>query len=343
MPKIVVFGAGGCVGGWVSEELASRKEIDPVACLRHWAAAPRVARRGIPISQFDLERGDSLAELLSGADAVINAAKVPPQSEADMVVGLYRACATANVKRFVQFSSTVVYGTRAGDLDEDSALAPTDDYSAGKADMEKRLMEAAAAGPVQCVILRPSIVYGPFAAVWTAMYAQRIVKGRWRTLGAAGTGTCNMVHAHDLAKAAVVAATTDLRGGPHLLNIAGPEVVSWNEYIERFGDALEVAGRNTPSYAEFMGKALFAQFTRKVGAWVKAKGLYRKGGRAEPVASVAKALVGLYPQPAELALLARKVRYRSDRCATALGFSPSISLTDGLRQSAHWCRVHGIV
>jgi nucleoside-diphosphate-sugar epimerase len=340
--RIIVFGAGGCVGGWICEEIARRGDIDLIACVRRWASSQRLARRGIAISQFDLERATSLEPLLAGADAVINAALPPAQREADLAARLYLACTKAGVRRFVQLSSAVVYGAQTGEINEDTALTPKGAYAVGKAEMEQRLMAAASSGTTQVTILRPSIVYGPFSDIWTALYARRIVKGRWRTLGRAGEGTCNLVHAHDLARAAIIAATADVRGGPHVLNINGPEVVSWNEYIERFGDALRVAGRSTPDYLRFMGAALAAELTRKAGAWAKAYRIYRPAGTAQPLVEHAKSFVDLYPTPGELSLLHRKVRYSWDRSALVLGFLPSISLTDGLRQSADWCRLHGV-
>ena len=341
--KILVFGAGGCVGGWVSEELASRGDIDLVAVVRRWASAPRLARRGIAISQADLTDANLLAHFVAKADAVINAAQLPPQHEADLVTSLYSLCVKAGVRRFVQFSSAVVYGNQAGNLDERSSLAPKGDYAVGKAEMERRLLATASGRPTQAVILRPSIVYGPFADVWTSLYAQRIVKGRWRTLGKAGEGLCNPVHADDLARMAIVAATSDLPGGPHLLNINGPDVVSWNEYIERFGNALGAAGRTTPNYPSFMAAAWAAHLTRAAGGWAKAKGFYRQGGRAQPIADEAKSFAKLYPYPEEIRLLRCKARYLSDRSIRTLGIRPSISLADGLHQAADWCRIHGVV
>lgn len=340
--RIIVFGAGGCVGGWICEEIARRGDIDLIASVRSWASSQRLARRGIAISQFDLERAISFEPLLAGADAVINAALPPAQREAELAARLYLACTKAGVRQFVQLSSAVVYGPQTGEINEDTALTPKGNYAMGKAEMERRLVAAASSGTTRVTILRPSIVYGPFSEIWTALYARRIAKGRWRTLGRAGEGTCNLVHAHDLARAAIIAATANASGGPHVLNVNGPEVVSWNEYIERFGDALRVGGRTAPDYLRFMGAALAADLTRKAGAWAKAHRVYRPEGAAQPLVETAKSFVDLYPTPAEISLLHRKVRYSWDRSAQALGFRPSISLTDGLRQSADWCRIHGI-
>ncbi|MGY4368180.1 nucleoside-diphosphate-sugar epimerase [Bradyrhizobium sp. LB1.3] len=346
--KVVVFGASGFVGGWICEELNALGGIDLHACVRRWAASARIARRGIKMSQVDLDSGDDLLPVLSGADAVINAAVPSSASEPTLALRLYEACAQAGVPRFVQFSSAAVYGDLVGDVNEEK-VSPIDEYGLGKVKMERLLLDAAAKGGPQLTILRPSIVYGPFSESWTVRYAQRIARGRWRGLGVFGEGTCNLIHAHDVARAAILAATSSVTPGSHVLNINGPEVVSWNEYIERFGDALNVQDRVTPSAMHLSAMISGTEFLRVGGKFLKThfNSLFRKigaSGRAGPaVVAGAKSAADLYPNRSELQLIRRRVTYNSERAVHELDFRPSISLLDGLKQSAEWCRSHGVV
>jgi nucleoside-diphosphate-sugar epimerase len=342
--RIVVFGAGGCVGGWICEELSLRDDIEQVACVRKWASAVRLARRGLDIRCVDLEDANELPAILNGADAVINATMPPPSREPELAAALYLASVTAGVRRFVQFSSAAVYGNRTGAVDENIAPAPVGNYSLGKAEMESRLVGAAARSDTQLVILRPSIIYGPFSEGWTVRYVERIAKGRWRNLGRAGAGTCNLVHAQDVAKAAIAAAIGDLPPGTHVLNINGPAVVSWNEYIERLGDALGLRDRVTPNVALFRGMAAAAEILRMGGGFGWVRSLYRRSAGATRAAMMnAQTVTKLYPSSSELDLLSRKVHYLADQATQVLGIRPSIPLEEGLRQSAAWCRVHGVV
>src|SRR3954464_308797 len=100
--KVVVFGASGFVGGWICEELNALGDIDLHACVRRWAASARIARRGIKMSQVDLDSSDDVVPVLLGADAVITAAVPPSVSEPLLALRLYEACAKAGVRRFVQ-------------------------------------------------------------------------------------------------------------------------------------------------------------------------------------------------------------------------------------------------
>lgn len=341
--RIVIFGAGGFVGGTICEELYQRKDIEQLACVRKWASAVRLARRGIEIRQVDLEDTASLPPVLAGADAVVNASMPPSPREPELATNLYHACEEAGVHRFIQLSSAAVYGDCTGEVRESISPSPLDDYGRGKVEMERRLLEAAHRAITQLYILRPSIIYGPFSGAWTIRYVERIVRGRLRTLGRIGDGTCNLVHARDVARFVIAAATADTALGPHILNVNGPGGVSWNEYIERLGDALGIPDRVTPNAVLFVGAAIAAEMLRlgSTSKWVRK--LYRRArGKTKSVMTSAQDVTLFYPTRGELALLARKVYYSSERITQVLGLSPSVSFEEGVRQSVEWCRVHGI-
>ena len=342
--RVVVFGAGGCVGGWVCEELYQQNGIEVVACVRKWASAVRVARRGVEITQADLEDDTKLPAILAGAGAVVNATMPPYPREPDLTRNLYLACVKAGVRRFIQFSSAAVYGNHIGDVDENIAPAPTSDYGRGKAEMENRLSEAAATANTQVVIFRPSIIYGPFCEAWTVRFVERVVKGRWRSLGRVGDGTCNLVHAHDVAKAVSAAATADIAPGLHVLNVNGSDIVSWNEYIERLGDALGTLDRATQNATIFRLKSVIAGAMRMGGRISSIRSFYRRSnGAARATITNAQAITKLYPTFSELNLLSRKVRYSAVQAARILPLGSSVPLEEGLPQSVAWCRIHGVV
>lgn len=342
--RIVIFGSGGFVGGWLCEELSGRNDTQVVACVRKWSSAVRLARRGLDIRQIDLEDFQELPTVLTGADVVVNAAMLPPSREPELTTRLYAECGKADVSRFIQFSSAAIYGDRTGHVDETVAPSPDSDYSRGKEEMESRLVKAAAISSTQLFILRPSIIYGPFSEGWTIRYVERIVRGRWRRLGRAGEGTCNLVHAQDVARAAIAAATAHVAPGAHVLNINGQDVVSWNEYIERLGDELGTPDRVIPNVVLFRGMALAARVMRISARLASVRSLYRKSfGTTRSVMTNAKEIAKLYPDSGELNLLRRKVHYSAAKAALVLGFSSSTRLEEGIRQSVAWCRAHGVV
>lgn len=165
-----------------------------------------------------------------------------------------------------------------------------------------------------------------------------------RALASAGA-----IHPRDVARAAILSATGNVPPGSQVLNINGPDVVSWNEYIKRFGDALGIADRTTPSNLRLTVMVYGTEVVRTVGKWLLAnfqkivRGMTQSGKAGPAVMAGAKSLADLYPTIGETKLLRRKVRYTWDRAATDLGFRPEMSLDDGLKQSASWCRIHGVI
>jgi nucleoside-diphosphate-sugar epimerase len=341
--KIVVFGAGGFIGGWLCEELGGRQDVELVACIRQWSSAVRLARRGINIVQIDLEAVTDELPVIAGADVVVNVSMPSPAREPDLASCLYSACAAAGVRKFIQFSSIAVYGNQTGDVDEDTPQAPSNDYGRSKTEMEKRLLAAAAGSGPQLFVLRPSVVYGPFSENWTVRFAHHIAKGRWRSLDWAGAGTCNLVHGQDVARAVILAALAETGSKSHVFNINGPDLVTWNEYIDRFGDALGVDSRVSVNPLLFTLNSYAVHGLRKAGSWVKRRGMQRTLKSAPGLVGMAQSMVDLYPTPDGLHLFRHKVRYPWDRATRVIGFNPSISLSLGLHQSAAWCRIHGVI
>lgn len=77
---------------------------------------------------------------------------------------LAEAAARAGVRRFVFVSSALVLsGSKAGDgrIDDDSSVAPLTAYARTKAEAEETLRDVSARTGMECVIVRPPMVYGP--------------------------------------------------------------------------------------------------------------------------------------------------------------------------------------
>jgi nucleoside-diphosphate-sugar epimerase len=343
--RVIVFGAGGFLGGWVSEVLSSMTEIEQIACVRKWASAVRLARRGLKVVPVDVDDAAAIDTVLAGANAVINAALPPPSDEPRVVTALYRASLRAGVRRFVQFSSAAVYGEATGLVREDTPPTPIDDYGRCKAEMERRLVQLASGSGTQVIVLRPSIIYGAFSESWTIRYVERVIRGGWLTLGSLGRGNCNLVHARDIAQASIAAATSEeVPPGTHVLNINGPEILSWNDYIERLGDVLGVSRRKVPNTVVFRGKALAGDMARRFGAIKLVKEFYRNSvGSTRETMKTAQTFAKIYPSRKELGLLGRKVYYSAESAQKILNFTPATRLDEGVRESVTWCRAHGLV
>ncbi len=74
---------------------------------------------------------------------------------------LFEACQRSNIKKFIYFSSSSVYGN-AETMSETTALNPTNPYAVSKAAAEMALRVQAQKGNTELIIVRPFTMYGKY-------------------------------------------------------------------------------------------------------------------------------------------------------------------------------------
>jgi dTDP-4-dehydrorhamnose reductase len=145
------------------------------------------------------------------------------------VMAIHAACREAGVPLLVHMSSAEVFG-RA----EDPALTE-DSEPDGRHWMEYGRAKAAAeawlrsqwAGPVNVVILRPGLIWGPGAG-WLAGPAQALLDGT-AFLFNDGRGICNLIHVDNLLAHLLQLARSD-HVESAVFNISDPETLTWADY-----------------------------------------------------------------------------------------------------------------
>ncbi|MEV7085185.1 NAD(P)-dependent oxidoreductase [Streptomyces sp. NPDC093085] len=151
----LVTGTTGHVGSrFVPRLLARRQPGEQVRVLvRDAARGERFAELGAQVAVGDLRDEEALGTALAGVDAVVNVAAAfrgVPDEEAwavnrDAAVALGRAAQTSGVERFVQVSTSNVYGSGRGrPLTEEDESRPGGAmwgaYPASKAEAERELL-----------------------------------------------------------------------------------------------------------------------------------------------------------------------------------------------------------
>ncbi|MBD0734531.1 NAD-dependent epimerase/dehydratase family protein [Streptomyces sp. CBMA29] len=173
--KILVTGATGQVGRRFVPRLLQRAgTADTVRVLvRDEARAEPFTRLGAEAVVGELRDADDVREAVSGADAVLNIAAAfrgVPDEEAwavnrDAALGLGRAAADAGVGRFVQVSTTLVYGAGRGRpaVEDDETLPGASlwgAYPAAKRAAEVGLLALGRDSGIDVRVGRLSFVYG---------------------------------------------------------------------------------------------------------------------------------------------------------------------------------------
>ena len=240
---------------------------------------------------------------------------------------LLAAMSQAGVDSLVYFSSIAVYGERSGAVAEsDQPEGALDAYASGKIACEKQVRDWAqdSAHPQRrAIIFRPGIVYGAGSRYWIDRLAQRIRAGMWGDFGGAGDGVAALIHIDDLAALAICAAQrltgTERAQFPRVavVNAVGAETPSWNAYFHALAAALGAPALpklDAATLARQAPVALAAKVWRRVGL----PGFEKQA---------------LIPAAGELALFSRKADYDTRAARDLLGFTPSVSLAEGLRRS----------
>ena len=343
---ILVTGAGGFIGGRLVEVLALSGKADVRASVRRWASAARIGRFPVETVRCDITEKDQVRAAMRGVGAVIHCAKGGRTGTVEGTRNILEAAREMEVSRVVFFSTIEVYGDMDGDLDESIPPQRTGrDYGDSKIEAEELCAEFAADG-LPVVVLRPSLVYGPFSTYWTVEVAQRLMQGGTFPSRDAAAGICNLVYVDDVVAATLLSLQRDEAVG-EVFNVNGPERLTWSEYLYAFRDALELpddphGGRlstrirsmaMTPVRAG--AKAILSRFEGPLMALNKRSPIARRAMKSFAGA------IQRTPSQGEYRLLSRNAFFPIEKARRLMGYQPMFTMEKGLDHSLAWLDHHG--
>ena len=214
MARVLVIGGTQLIGRALVEQLLARG--DAVVLMHRSNSTPF----GDRVTAIQCDRNDTVAvqSALAGErfDVVYdNVYDWQRGTTPEQVLAAARATAPG-LSRYVFTSSVAVYPT-GGPYTEDSSLVPEDHpdvYGAQKANTERALFALGQSEGVPVSTLRPAFIYGPHNAFdREAFFWDRLRDGRPIIIPDDGQATMQWVSAHDVARAAILAATHDVAIG----------------------------------------------------------------------------------------------------------------------------------
>lgn len=318
------------------------------AGIRRWASAARIGRFRPEIVLCDVTDPEHVRAALDGVRAIVHCAGGSPTANVEGTECLLKAATELGIQRFVHLSSVAVYGEATGNVDEGRPLeAGGNPYAAAKIEGERLCREYGARG-LSCVILRPSIVYGPFSASWTIEFAERLVAGPWLLPDESTRGICNLVYIDDLV-AAILLALDAQDGVGEAFNISGGERVTWGEYFRALNEAMGLGDLEAKGALESRLAAGVMMPVRRTGKWAlrhferPIMGMYQ---RYRPVKAALKRVEGMIrqtPTTGEFELYSRDAFFPVEKAGRLLGYRPAFTMADGVELIAAWLRHHRYV
>jgi UDP-glucuronate 4-epimerase len=261
--RVVVTGAAGFIGSHLCEALVARgHEVVGVDCFtdnyprqsKERNLAVLFTREHFDFHELDL-RSDRLEPAVEGADAVINEAAMPGlvRGWTDFssyvscnLIGLQRLIAasqSAGVERFIQASTSSVYGVQAVG-DEDLPTRPASPYGVTKLAAEHLLMSYVHQADFPGLVLRYFSIYGPRQRPDMAYhrFIESLTRGN-RTITVYGDGS--QTRSNTFVADCIDGTLLALDGGRigETYNIGGGKAIALMEAISLIADYLGV----TPS------------------------------------------------------------------------------------------------
>ncbi len=324
--RVLVTGATGFTGGHLARALRARG-YDVWAMVRNESGAADLRTADIQIAIGDLAMPETLPSVVAhGFDTVYNIAalyrqaglpdSVYHQVNAVAVGQLIEAAATAGVRRVVHCSTVGVHGDiEHPPANEDAPLRPGDVYQVSKVEGEAVAWEAAARTGTQVVIARPSGIYGAGDRRLLKLF-RGVARRKFVILGD-GRIFYHLTHIDDLVEGLRLCAEVPEAAGRTYI-LAGAEVPTLNQLA---GMIAEDAGVPPPRL--------------HLPVWP----FWLAGAACEAVCAPFGLEPPIYRRRVDFFTKSRA--FDISRARGELGYSPSVTLRDGIHRTLAWYRQHG--
>jgi len=350
--KILITGASGFIGSRIAEKLFFEFGTTPICAVKNYAHVAKLCRFPTNIISVDILNKEKLDQAMEGCDYVIHCAFgntsdriLNHKINVDGTRNVLEAAKSNNVKKVVLLSTVEVYGQNSPEMIDESLepLKAADDYGKDKLEAEEVCREYVKNTSVAVDILRPGVVYGPYAKVWTEKALTFLGKGDF-VENPDLQGYCNLIYIDDLVQAVFHCLKKERGGG--IYNVSSSERYTWVEYFKHHSAIFK---NNKISKLTKLKKEQYLVFSRILKYFIARK---NKTFMSQ-VIKLSKPLVNRMFRPSinkalvtdaiktENNIYSRKVWYLNDAMITDLGYTPKTNLYESMSTIKDWVEQSG--
>jgi len=323
--RVFLTGATGFVGSWVAEKLVDKGYettclVRKTSNLRWIEHLPLTLTYGSLFDEKSLEKGLEGADYLLHIAAVTKALKIQEyyRGNAEATENILKICKEKNpsIKKIIHVSTQAVVGPSPSKetIFEDAICHPLTDYGKSKLQSEQIVQNYMQDLPI--TILRPPTVYGPRDTDVFEVF-KNIKFGINLKVGSKEQHV-SLIHVLDLAEG-IIHAMESPKGIGEIYFICNEKIYKWSEVVNKLSEIMNKKPITLPiptnmAYGVSAAIELWANIRNKPTI------LNRQKIRevTEPYWTIS-----------------------NHKIKTELGFSPKISLEEGLRMSVEWYRENG--
>jgi UDP-glucose 4-epimerase len=268
--KILVTGGAGFMGSHLVDALATAYDVTVVDNLTSGSRENiqhHLKNGAIHFVQEDIRNADKMEGLIQNCDVIFHLAVqglrlslYDPQTvhevNASGTLNLCQAALEAGVEKFVNISSSEVYGTAlTAPMNEEHPLIPTTPYGASKLAAEAYARSYYLSFDLPVVIIRPFNTYGPrehMEGVYGEViprFALRVMNDLPPVVFGDGHQTRDFTEVSDIVRGIILAAECDDLIG-ETVNIAAGREVSINQVAQIIIDSLGRSGQLEPLHTD---------------------------------------------------------------------------------------------